>query len=111
MACALQQELGNIAKSGDSAHFGTGERKKGNVDVEKILDVAVPCENDTSSLLVRYHAVGEPALVIDAPVAEDLEILGQMAAVRPGIIEAIDHAVALDRRPRAGGRSFPVCRR
>ena len=35
--------------------------------------------------------------MVDPAIAEDLEILGQMRALRAGIIEGIDHADALDR--------------
>jgi hypothetical protein len=42
--------------------FGSGERKKRNVDVEnETFDGAVPYADDTSSLLVCYDDVGERA--------------------------------------------------
>ena len=49
-------------ESGDSAQFGSGERKKKNVDAEnQIFDDAVACADDTSSLLVCYDVVGKRA--------------------------------------------------
>jgi hypothetical protein len=49
-------------ESGDSAQFGSGERKKKNVDAEnQIFDDTVACADDTSSLLVCYDVVGKRA--------------------------------------------------
>jgi hypothetical protein len=49
-------------ESADSAHFGSGERKKRNVDVaNEIFDVAVPCADDSSSVLVCCGGVGKRA--------------------------------------------------
>jgi hypothetical protein len=46
-------------ESRDSVHFGSEERKKRNVDVEKTLDGTVPWTDDTSSVLVCHGGVGE----------------------------------------------------
>jgi hypothetical protein len=49
-------------ESGDGAQFGSGERKKGNVDFEnEIFGVAVPCADNTSSVLVCDGGVGKRA--------------------------------------------------
>ncbi len=41
---------------------------------------------------------GGPALVIDAAVAEHLEVLGLTPLRRLGVVERVQHARALDRR-------------
>ena len=62
IVATLQSELRESPKSTESTHFGRGERKKRNVDVEnEIFDVAVPCADDASSVLVCYGGVGKRA--------------------------------------------------
>ena len=43
------------------------------------------------------NGAGEPSVVVDGAIAEDFEILRQMAVRRLRIVERIDHADALDR--------------
>jgi hypothetical protein len=60
IVAAWQSELKESPKSADSTHFGSGERKKRNVEIEdEIFDVAVPCADDASSVLVRYGGMGK----------------------------------------------------
>jgi len=59
VARALRCKLSRIPKSGDSAYFGSGERKKRDVGAENIFDGAAPCADETSSPVVCCDGVGK----------------------------------------------------
>ncbi len=42
------------------------------------------------------HGARQPAVLVDAPISKDLKILNCVAALRPGVIERVYHADALN---------------
>ena len=44
--------------------------------------------------------VGQPAIVVNAAIAEDLEVLRLVPVLRLGILKGVHHAHAFDRRLR-----------
>ncbi len=67
--------------------------------VVQLPDIVVECDRLDLPCLPRCAVLGDgrPALVVDAAIAEHLEVLGFMPICRPRIIERIGHAHAFQR--------------